>query len=69
MKKYHETKIFDEDEIYPYRIEGLGKNLIPTATDFDIIDVFEKVNDEKSYMKYMSPIKAKQCLLLIPTSS
>ena len=32
----------------PYRIEGLGKNLIPTATDFDIIDVFEKVNDEKS---------------------
>ena len=48
MKKYHETKEFDEDEIYPYRIEGLGKNLIPTATDFDIIDFFEKVNDEKS---------------------
>ena len=48
LKKYHETKEFDEDEIYPYRIEGLGKNLIPTATDFDIIDFFEKVNDEKS---------------------
>ena len=48
LKKYHETKVFDEDEIYPYRIEGLGKNLIPTATDFDIIDFFEKVNDEQS---------------------
>ncbi len=48
LKKYHETKEFDEDEIYPYRIEGLGKNLIPTATDFDVIDFFEKVNDEQS---------------------
>jgi cystathionine beta-synthase len=48
LKKYHETKEFDEDEIYPYRIEGLGKNLIPTATDFDIIDFFEKVSDEAS---------------------
>ena len=48
LKKYHETKEFDEDEIYPYRIEGLGKNLIPTATDFDIIDLFEKVTDEES---------------------
>lgn len=46
LKKYHETKEFDEDEIYPYRIEGLGKNLIPTATDFEIIDKFVKVSDE-----------------------
>ena len=48
LKKYHETKEFDNDEIYPYRIEGLGKNLIPTATDFDIIDKFIKVSDEDS---------------------
>jgi cystathionine beta-synthase len=48
LKKYHETKEFDDSEIYPYRIEGLGKNLIPTATDFDIIDLFEKVTDEES---------------------
>jgi len=48
IKKYHETREFDSDEIYPYRIEGLGKNLIPTATDFDVIDVFEKVTDEES---------------------
>lgn len=48
LKKYHETKEFDEKEIYPYRIEGLGKNLIPTATDFDTIDEFIKVTDEES---------------------
>ena len=48
LKKYHETREFDYDEIYPYRIEGLGKNLIPTATDFDIIDEFIKVTDEES---------------------
>lgn len=46
LKKYHETHEFDSQEIYPYRIEGLGKNLIPTATDFDIIDYFVKVKDE-----------------------
>jgi len=48
LKKYHETREFDDAEIYPYRIEGLGKNLIPTATDFDIIDKFIKVTDEQS---------------------
>ncbi len=48
LKKYHETKEFDPNEIYPYRIEGLGKNLIPTATDFDLIDSFIKVTDEDS---------------------
>ncbi len=48
IKKYHETREFDEKEIYPYRIEGLGKNLIPTATEFDVIDEFVKVTDEES---------------------
>lgn len=48
IQKYHETGKLDKDEIYPYRIEGLGKNLIPAATDFDCIDSFTKVTDEDS---------------------
>ncbi|CAZ98190.1 cysteine synthase family protein [Zobellia galactanivorans] len=48
LKKYHETREFDVNEIYPYRIEGLGKNLIPSATDFDVIDKFIKVTDSES---------------------
>lgn len=48
LKKYHETGEFDTNEIYPYRIEGLGKNLIPSATDFKVIDEFVKVSDGES---------------------
>ena len=48
LKKYHETQELDPKEIYPYRIEGLGKNLIPSATNFDVIDKFVKVSDEES---------------------
>lgn len=48
LKKFHETGEFDNNEIYPYRIEGLGKNLIPEATDFSVIDKFIKVTDEES---------------------
>lgn len=48
LKKYHETGELDTNEIYPYRIEGLGKNLIPGATDFGCIDEFIKVTDEAS---------------------
>ncbi|WP_299670165.1 PLP-dependent cysteine synthase family protein [uncultured Polaribacter sp.] len=46
LKKFHETGEFDTNEIKPYKIEGLGKTLIPTATDFDLIDVYEKVSDK-----------------------
>lgn len=46
IKKYHDTHEFDPAEIYPYKIEGMGKNLIPTATDFDVIDEFVKVTDK-----------------------
>lgn len=48
IQKYHETGQLDKDEIYPYRIEGLGKNLIPSATDFKAIDRFVKVTDADS---------------------
>ena len=48
LKKFHETSEFDENEIYPYLIEGLGKNLIPSTTYFEYIDHFEKVTDEDS---------------------
>ena len=46
LKKFHETGEFDINEIKPYKIEGLGKTLIPTATDFDVIDIYEKVTDK-----------------------
>ena len=48
LKKYHETGKIDPNEIYSYRIEGLGKNIVPSATDFKIIDKFVKVTDSDS---------------------
>lgn len=51
LKKYHETGELDKSEIYAYKIEGLGKNLIPTATDFSVVDVYEKVTDKDAAYK------------------
>ena len=46
FKKYHETGVFDKNEIYPYITEGIGEDIIPKNVDFDLIDKFEKVTDE-----------------------
>ena len=46
LKKYHETREFDEKEIYPYITEGIGEDIIPANIDFDVIDHFEKVTDK-----------------------
>ena len=46
FKKYKETGIFDENEIYPYITEGIGEDILPANVDFEIIDLFEKVTDK-----------------------
>jgi cystathionine beta-synthase len=46
FKKYHETGIFDENEIYPYITEGIGEDILPKNVDFSVIDKFEKVTDK-----------------------
>ena len=46
LKKYHETGIFDKNEIYPYVTEGIGEDMIPQNIDFDVIDGFTKVTDK-----------------------
>lgn len=48
LKKYHETGVLDEKEVYPYKLEGVGKNIIPDNVNFDIIDKFVKVDDKTS---------------------
>jgi cystathionine beta-synthase len=45
FKKYHETGVFDQEEIYPYVTEGIGEDIIPKNVDFSVIDFFEKVSD------------------------
>ena len=45
-KKYHETGVFDKNEIYSYITEGIGEDILPKNVDFDLIDHFEKVTDK-----------------------
>jgi cystathionine beta-synthase len=46
FKKYKETGIFDEKEIYPYLTEGFGEDILPKNVNFDVIDHFIKVTDK-----------------------
>ncbi|AFL86216.1 cysteine synthase [Belliella baltica DSM 15883] len=46
FKKYKETGIFDENEVYPYLTEGIGEDILPKNVDFDMIDHFVKVTDK-----------------------
>lgn len=46
FKKYKETGVFDEKEIYPYLTEGIGEDILPKNVDFEQIDHFVKVTDK-----------------------
>ena len=63
LKKYWETNEFDENEIFSYKIEGLGKTIIPENIDFDIIDQFIKVTDKKSALRARQLAKFEGLLL------
>ena len=46
FKKYHETGVFDDNEIYSYVTEGIGEDILPKNVDFSLIDGFTKVTDK-----------------------
>ncbi len=46
FKKYKETGVFDQKEIYPYLTEGIGEDILPKNVNFDLIDHFVKVTDK-----------------------
>jgi cystathionine beta-synthase len=46
FKKYKETGIFDEKEVYPYLTEGIGEDILPKNVNFDLVDHIVKVTDK-----------------------
>lgn len=46
LKKYFDTGIIDENEVYPYISEGFGEDFVPANYDMKYIDRFEKVTDK-----------------------
>ena len=63
FKKYHETGVFDENEIYPYVTEGIGEDIIPENVDFSLIDGFEKVTD-KDAANYTQKLALDEALFM-----
>ena len=46
--KYFHTGEFDEDEIFPYRTEGVGEDILAENMDFDIVDDYVRITDKQS---------------------
>jgi cystathionine beta-synthase len=67
FKKYHETGVFDEKEIYPYVTEGIGEDILPKNVDFGVIDFFEKVTDKDAAV--MTRMLAQQEGILVGNSA
>ena len=63
LKKYWQTNEFDTDEIYPYKVEGLGKTIIPDNVDFSVIDDFIKVTDKDSAVRVRELARREGLLL------
>ncbi|WP_343762959.1 cysteine synthase family protein [Gangjinia marincola] len=63
FKKYHETGIFDENEIYPYVTEGIGEDILPLNVRFEIIDGFTKVTDKDAAV-YTRKLAKKEGMFL-----
>jgi len=63
LKKFWETGIYDPNEIKPYKVEGLGKNIIPSNIDFSLIDDFIKVTDRDSALRARE-LASKEGLLM-----
>lgn len=52
LKKFHESgKIPSNDELFGTKIEGVGKDMIPSTIAFDLIDQFVYVNERKSALR------------------
>jgi cystathionine beta-synthase len=63
FKKYKETGIFDENEIYSYITEGIGEDILPKNVDFDLIDRIEKVTDKDGAL-YTRELAKKEGLFM-----
>ena len=46
LKKYFDTGMADEEEVYPYVSEGFGEDFVPANYDMKYIDEFVKVTDK-----------------------
>ncbi|MFT6866221.1 MAG: cystathionine beta-synthase [Cyclobacteriaceae bacterium] len=46
FKKYKETGLLDQTEVYPYLTEGIGEDILPKNVNFGLVDHIIKVTDK-----------------------
>lgn len=63
LKGFWQKGYLDPNEIYPYKVEGLGKTIIPDNVHFDLIDDFIKVTDRSSAIRARELAKREGLLL------
>ena len=63
LKKYWQTGVFDANEIFSWKVEGLGKTIIPDNVAFDLIDEFIKVGDRAAALR-VREIATREGMLL-----
>ena len=51
LTHYFQTGVYDKSQIRPYKVEGLGKNIIPDNLNIDVIDEFIQVDDRESALR------------------
>ena len=51
LKTFHEKGKVDENEVYPYLVEGFGQSFLPSIYDMSFIDEFFKVTDSEATLK------------------
>jgi cystathionine beta-synthase len=66
LTKYFNTGLIDENELKPYALEGVGKNMIPGSLQNEYIDHYVQV-DDKSSLARIAPLARKEGLLVGPS--
>jgi len=63
LTHYFKTREYDMRYIKPYRVEGLGKNIIPDNLLIEYVDDFVQVNDEDSALRARELAKKEGLML------
>lgn len=63
LTHYFKTREYDMNLIKPYRVEGLGKNIIPDNLLIEYVDDFVQVNDEDSALRARELAKKEGMML------
>jgi len=63
LTHYFQTGEYDKNQIKPYKVEGLGKNIIPDNLHIDYVDEFVQVTDKESALRVRELAKKEGLML------